>query len=178
MQNNNIAHVFWPEWFTCLDESMSIQHNKLSFLGWLFCSRKPYPFGNEYHSICCSVSGIIFAVKLVEGKDQPKELPQPSGDEYSPTVKLLLRLTKLLYGAEKIVILDSRFCVLKGIIELCKKGVYSSALIKKRHYQTKEVPMKAMDERMVDKLISATDSVSRKLEGVNYNLFMMKDKDY
>ena len=35
-----------------------------------------------------------------------------------------------------------------------------------------------MDKRMVDKPISATDTISRKLERVNYNLFMMKDKDF
>ena len=29
------------------------------------------------------------------------------------------------------VILDSGFCVLNAIVELCKKGVFASALIKK-----------------------------------------------
>ena len=35
-----------------------------------------------------------------------------------------------------------------------------------------------MDKRMVNKLIGATDTISEKLEGVNYNLFMIKDKDF
>ena len=35
-----------------------------------------------------------------------------------------------------------------------------------------------MDERMVDNPIDATDAISGKLEGVDYNLFMIKDKDY
>ena len=35
-----------------------------------------------------------------------------------------------------------------------------------------------MDKRTVDKPISITDAISGKLEGVNYNLFLMKDKDF
>ena len=107
-----------------------------------------------------------------------KELSQLSVDKYSLTARLLLRLTKLLYGTGKIIILDSGFCILKGIAELCKKGVYSLALIKKCCYWQKEIPRKVIDERMVDKLISATDTISGKLEGVDYNLFIMKDKDF
>ena len=45
---------------------------------------------------------------------------------------LLLRLCKSLYSAGKIVILDSGFCVLEGLIELRKVGVFTGALINKR----------------------------------------------
>ena len=176
--NDNVATVFRPGWLTCLDESMSMWHDKLSCPGWVFCPRKPHPFGNEHHSMCCGASGIMFDVELVEGKDRPKELPQPIGDEHGPAIGSLLRLTKLLCGAGKTVVLDSGFCVLKGIIELCKKGACSSALIEKRRYWPKGVPGKAMDERMVDKSIGATDAIEGKTEGVDCNLFMMKDKDF
>ena len=56
--------------------------------------------------------------------------------------------------------------------------MYSSALIKKRRYWPKEVPGKTMDERIVDKPIGATDTISGKLEEVEYNLFMIRDKDF
>ena len=40
----------------------------------------------------------------------------------------------LVYRA-KCVILDSGLCVLKAIIKLKNKGVYASAVVKKRRYQ-------------------------------------------
>ena len=122
------------------------------------------------------MSGIVFAIELAKGKDRPKELPKRIGDEHGPTVGLLLRLTKLLCGTGKIVILDSGVCVLHRIIELFKKGVCSSALIKKRRYWPKGVRGKTMDERMTGKGIGNTDAISGKLDGMDYNLFMMKDK--
>ena len=35
-----------------------------------------------------------------------------------------------------------------------------------------------MDKRIVDKPIGATDTIKRKIEGVDYNLFIIKDKDF
>jgi hypothetical protein len=56
--------------------------------GWIFCLRKPHPFGNEYHTACCALSGIMFAVGLVEGKDAPPQIKVPhaksSGQDNRP----------------------------------------------------------------------------------------------
>ena len=43
----------------------------------------------------------MFCIELVVGKDRPCEIPKPARDEYNPIIKLLLRLTKLLYGTGK-----------------------------------------------------------------------------
>ena len=86
--------------------------SKMSCPGWVFCHRKPHPFGNEYHTISCAESGIMFALEIVKGKDRPSEIPKPSFHHLGPTIGLLLHLTKLLYGTGKIVILDSSFCIL------------------------------------------------------------------
>lgn len=129
--NENMMNVFRPSWLNCLDESMSMWHSKITCPGWVFCPRKPHPFGNECHRICCVESGIMFGIELVEGKDHPMQLRRGIGDEHSPTVGLLMRLTKLLHGTGKVVMLDSGFCVLNGIIELKKLGVHASALMKK-----------------------------------------------
>ena len=51
--NKNMTLMFRSSWVSCLDESMSIWNNKWSCPGWVFCPRKPHPFGNEYHTICC-----------------------------------------------------------------------------------------------------------------------------
>ena len=84
------------------------------------------------------MSGIIFAIELVEGKDRPKELGKPDGHfKGGVTVGLLLRLTKSLYHTGKCVILDSGFCVLKGLVELRKVGVFASAVTKKRRFWPK-----------------------------------------
>jgi len=64
----NMADFFSPVWITCLDESMSIWHSRWTCPGWVFCPRKPHQFGNEYHTICCGETGILFDFEMVEGK--------------------------------------------------------------------------------------------------------------
>ena len=75
--NSNMHRVFKSAWVCCLDESMSSWLNKFTCPGWMFVPRKPRPFGNEYHTICCGVTGILFAMELVEGKDRTTQLPSP-----------------------------------------------------------------------------------------------------
>jgi hypothetical protein len=99
--------------------------------GWMYVPLKPHPMGNEYHSICSGHSGVMYRIELVEGKDRPKEMV-PKYNDLGATSGLLLRLTGSIWSTGKTVILDSGFCVLKAIIELKKKGVFASALIKKR----------------------------------------------
>ena len=59
---------FIPGWISCLDESMIIWKNKFGPV-WVVLPRKPHPFGNEWHIICCAKSVMVFLVDLVEGKD-------------------------------------------------------------------------------------------------------------
>ena len=176
--NDNMREVYCPSWVSCLDESMSIWLSKFTCPGWVFCPRKPHPFGNEYHSISDANTNIMYAIEMVEGKDAPKERPPPEHSDKGPTVGLLLRLTAALFNTGKVVILDSGFCVLQGLIELRKVGVFSSAVIKKRRYWPKHVPGDIMDERMKDKPLGACDSIKGIMDEVPYNLFCMKDKDF
>ena len=76
-RNTNMAAVFATAWVICFDKSVSIWHNIWTCPGWVFCPRKPHPFGNEYHSACCALLGIMFVVDLVCDKDHPKELSKP-----------------------------------------------------------------------------------------------------
>ena len=126
--NENIRNVFQSSWIACLDESMSIWFNRWTCPRWISVPcKKPHPFGNEYHSICCGVTGIMFRVDLVEGKDRPRERPPPPNEHSNlgSTVSLLLCMCKpLLYATSgKVVVLGSGFCVLKGIIKLAEFGV-------------------------------------------------------
>jgi hypothetical protein len=68
---------FISGWVICLDEPMSSWINHWTCPGWIFCLQKPHPFGNEYHTACCALSGIMFAVGLVEGKDAPPQIKVP-----------------------------------------------------------------------------------------------------
>ena len=54
--------------------------------------------------------------------------------ELGKTVGFCLQLTKSLNATGSLVILDSGFCVVKAILEMKRKGVFSAALIKKRRY--------------------------------------------
>jgi hypothetical protein len=176
--NSHMASIFVSSWAICLDESMSIWFNRWTCPGWVYCPRKPHPFGNEYHTACCAQSGIMFAVEMVEGKDRPRELGAQEFSSHGKTAGLMLRMLKSYFGAGKYVILDSGFCVLKAIIELKKRGIYSSALIKKRRFWPTGVPGEAMDTHMESKDIGDVDAVQGSLDGVTYNLWAMKEPDY
>ncbi len=73
--NDHYEREYSPAWLSCLDESMNTWLNKFC-PGFMICPRKLHPFGNKYHSIADSdESGqhpIMWRVRLVEGKDQPK----------------------------------------------------------------------------------------------------------
>ena len=177
--NDNMIQNFNPSWVSCLDESMSIWFNKFTCPGWIFCPRKPHPFGNEYHSICCGLSGIMYAVELREGKDAPAQRQvDPEEKKIGKTGCLLLRLTKALYTTGKVVILDSGFCVLQAIIALRENGVFSGALIKKRKYWPKWIDGDAIDRHMEDRAVGECDSFRGRLNGIDYDVFCMKEPEY
>ena len=137
--NSNVTEQFTPIWVSCLDKSMSTWTNKYSCPGWMFVPRNPLTFGNEDHTVCCSLSGILWQMELVEGKDSPSEII-PKFNNQGKTVGLLLRVLEPIFGKGMVVILDIGFCVLKWIVQFKKeRGVYASALIKKRKYWAKYI---------------------------------------
>ena len=72
--------------------------------------------------------------------DHPRQLPPlPYSNQGGKTVALRLRMTKPIWNKGQILILDSGFCVLNGIVALAKKGVFASALIKKKRYWPKYI---------------------------------------
>ena len=77
------------------------------------------------------LSDIIWQVDLREGKDRPRQLGEKTHDKKGKTIGVLLCLTEPVWGTGKLVVLDSGFCVIQGLVELKKKGVYAHALIKK-----------------------------------------------
>ena len=179
--NNHMADIFKCGWVACLDESMSIWFNKWTCPGWMMVPRKPHPFGNEYHTICCGLCGWLFAMSIQEGKDAPKERRGEHGEterRHGKTCALLLRLCKSLYFSGKVVVLDSGFCVLQALVELKKLGVYAAAVIKKRRYWPKYVKGDEMDRYMANKEIGDVGVWQGVLDNIKVFYFMMKEPGF
>ena len=148
--NENMMEQFTPSWVSCLDESMSTWTDKYGCSGWMFVQCKPWPFGNEYHMVCCSLSGILWQMEIVEGKDAPSQIV-PKFNNQGKTVGLLLHVLEPIFGKGNMVVLDSGFCVLKGIMELKKHGIYTSTLLKKLKYWPKYIKGKAIKQHFEGK---------------------------
>ena len=108
--NEHMQTIFVATWALCLDESMSIWNNQWTCPGWVFCPRKPWPFGNEYHTACCGLSGIMFVMEMVEGKDHPPQVV-PRYSELGKATRLLMRILQSYFSTGRYVVLDSGFCV-------------------------------------------------------------------
>ena len=175
--NTNMMEQFTPSWANCLDESMNTWTNKYSCPGWMFVRRKPWPFGNEYHMVCCSLPGILWQMEVVEGKDSPSQIVPKFSNE-GKTVGLLLRVLEPIFAKGMVVILDSGFCVLRGIIELKKRGVYASTLIKKRKYWPKHIKGAEIKAHFDGKDVGDCDSWKGMMEEVPFHVYAMKEPNY
>ena len=152
--NVHMHSVFGPSWITCLDKSMVVYTNE-HFPSWVNVNRKPHPFGNEYHTIACAVSHILFRAKLVETKkDRPKEGPHSEAEfakDVGKKLSLCLQMTRGIWGSQRVVLLDSGFGFLNVIAELRKHGLYSTCVIKKRKYWSAVTKAEEIIQHMHDK---------------------------
>ena len=126
--NDNMSSSIGPGWVSCLDESMSPWTKKYTCPGHICVPMKLSPLGNEHHSICCCISGLMYAVELLEGTDRPRQKPTEKFTDIpqsGTTTSLLFCLCDSIFYIGMIVILDSGFCVLRAIIELKKRGVFA-----------------------------------------------------
>ena len=149
---------------------MSIWSNKWTCPEWVLCTRKPHTFGNEYHIICCGMSGIMFSIELAEGKDHPREIPPDKYGKIGNAVGFLVWLCCHIYSTSKVVILDNKFCVLQGIIELRKFRVLRSAIIKKRWHFPTLVPGDAINNHFYTKIVGDTDNLKKNLGYRHYKI--------
>lgn len=175
--NENMANNYEPSWINCLDESMSMWTNRYTCPGYMYVPRKPWPFGNEYHTLCDGLSQVMYSVEIVEGRDAPTTR-NVEFSELGKTVGLLLRLTKPIWHKGNVLVLDSGFCVLKGITALKEKGVFAAATIKKRRYWPKFVKGDEIAEHFRTKEVGEVDVLPGKLDGVPFSIHCMKEPDY
>ena len=76
------------------------------------------------------------------------------------------------------MILDSGFCVLQALIELKKKGVYASALVKKRRYWPKYVKGDQIKQDFEGVAVGVSKRKPGVLDGVNFDLLCLKEPEY
>ena len=182
--NSHMQSVFCPSWITCLDESMVVFTNE-HCPSWVNVKRKPHPFGNEYHTIACAVSHILFRVELVETKkDRPKEGPYSEAEfakDVGKTPSLCLRMTRGIWGSQRVVLLDSGFGFLNVIAELRKRGLYSTCVIKKRKYWPAGTKAEEIIQHMHDKDVGyhiVRCGQSKKFEGIDVWIGAMADSKH
>ena len=106
----------------------------------MFVPHKPHPFGNKYHTIARDKAKVIYIVDIVEGTDKPRVMGKKEFDKKGETAGLTVRITKPLWGTGKVVVIYRGFCLPEGLISMVEKGVFGSALTKKRSYWPNGVP--------------------------------------
>jgi len=180
--HKNMSEHYDPGWLNCGDESMCGCDNPLC-PGFIICPRKPTPRGNEYHTLADVETRIIYSFELLEGKDAPPGRYK----EYSEqgiTAGMMMRLCKPIHGSGRVVVWDSGFAVLKGLVGLKRLGVYSCIFIKKRKYWPKWVPSAAMKTHLEGKPLGTTAAKMCEYrgpecpEGIPWWLCGQKDSEY
>ena len=78
----------------------------------------------------------------------------------------MLQMCEPIFSTGKCIVLDSGFCVSKGITAFLDFDVYTAALIKKRKYCPKGVPWDAIDQYFADKDVTYVDILEAITEDV------------
>ena len=143
-----MAEHFHSSYISCLDEAMIPIESARNCPGHMYVpSKRPHPNGNMVNAIACAKTKIIYHVELAEGKDHPSHV-QCEFEELGATTALMLRMTRRIWSSGDVVIMDSRFATLSGLLNLLAHGVYATIAIKKKRYWPREVPGDEMEQRM------------------------------
>ena len=106
-----------------------------------------------------------------------KEFERHNG-KHSKTGLLILQMMQTIWYSNRVLIMDSRFCVLKGLIELVKRGVYGSVVIKKCWYWPRYIKGDEIDQHFDNKPVRFQDYLPRVLENVLFHIYPFKEEDY
>ena len=123
--------------------------------------RNPWSFVNEYHTIACGLKRVLYQMEIAEVKDMSSQQPPKA-------------IEKPLWHTAKLVILDSGFWVLKGIVELRKKGVFALALIKKRRYCPKLFQGDEFKAHFAYQEVGAVDACPGQMDSFKFHVICMK----
>jgi len=126
------SEAITPGGWLVIDESMVAWLGVLIKMpGWKVIKRKPHPFGLEFKTVCCCVTGIMINFEAQEGKDIMK---------HARHIKLLnkstawvMRLMEPWFGSERTVVADAAFGQVRAVVALRGKGLYMLCNIKQCH---------------------------------------------
>jgi hypothetical protein len=99
-------------------------------------------------------------------------------EELRNTVGLLLQMTRHIWNTGRVVILDSGFCALSGIVELAKRGLHGGDLIKKRQYWPKGILGESIKAHFAEKQVGGFDCWNGVLNDPPVTVFCFKEPDY
>ena len=99
-------------------------------------------------------------------------------EEKGAATGLMVNTKNPLWGTEKVVVTNSGFCVLEGLISMVEKGVLGLALIKKWCYWPKGVPSEEILQHMQNKEVGDVEAVQGSIRGKSYNIMTIKEPDY
>ena len=85
---------------------------------------------------------------IFEGRDNPIIMERLKFETINnmKIVRLIILLTRLIWRTRKAVSMYISLCVLKGTLEMRKRGVYGIGLIKKRHYWPRGVHIDGIND--------------------------------
>eukprot|EP00957_Ditylum_brightwellii_P106682 8138603-Ditylum_brightwellii.AAC.1 len=87
-------------------------------------------------------------------------------------------MSKHMYVTVKLIVVETGFCVLHGIVELKKEGAYAAALIKKCRFCSKYIKKDEVKQHMQSKTVGKVDVLRDILDDVNFHVFCMREPDY
>ena len=88
-------------------------------------------------------------------------------------------MTNTLYVAYRMCSSSRQWiCVLQGIVELCKKGVFAAAQTKKWCYWPKNIPGETIVLHFATKDVGHIDDLQGQLDGVCFHVICRKEEDY
>ncbi len=95
------------------------------------------------------------------------------------TVKLMLQMSEPLFGTDKIVTMDSGFCVSAGILAMHDRRVYGQALMKKRgRYWPRGVPGDDRNNHFEGKELDTYNCFVQEKDGKQFFIYCHKEDKY
>ena len=93
--NKNMVAHFDRLWVSVLDYSIQEWVDRYTFPGWMFVPRKPHPFRDNYHTVTCAKSKVIYIVEIVEEEDGPRLMGKKELEDKGETTGLVVRIVNL-----------------------------------------------------------------------------------
>ena len=91
---------------------------------------------------------------------------------------LFFRTMKSYFPTGRYIIIDYVFCVLKGLIQLSKKGIFACYVIKKRRCCYSTVQGKETEDHFWEVEVGGSDAIQGTVDDVIYSLWDMKEPNY